>query len=173
MMQKSCGMTLVEILIALAIASLMTLTGWRAVDALQSSRDRVVNEAAQWQTIDDFFVTLEADLRRASISEFSGSADTITVLQPSLEGGIDVQTVRYRLAPSAAALMANGFPSFHVLREHGNDQTPLTAVQSLTVAYSMDGTTFAPSASTYPRALRISMLPVGATAPVERLFALQ
>ena len=173
MMHKSHGMTLVEILIALAIASLMTLTGWRAVDALQSSRDRVVNEAAQWQTIDDLFVTLEADLRRASISEFSGSADTITVLQPSLDGGIDVQTVRYRLAPSAAPTMATGFPSFHVLREHGNDQTPLTAVQSLTVAYSMDGTTFAPSASAYPRALRITMLPVGATAPVERLFALQ
>ncbi|MBP6531200.1 MAG: prepilin-type N-terminal cleavage/methylation domain-containing protein, partial [Burkholderiales bacterium] len=32
------GMTLVEILIALAIASLMTLTGWRAIDALQTSR---------------------------------------------------------------------------------------------------------------------------------------
>ena len=173
MMHKSHGMTLVEILIALAIASLMTLTGWRAVDALQSSRDRVVNEAAQWQTIDDLFVTLEADLRRASISEFSGSADTITVLQPSLDGGIEVRTVRYRLAPSAAPTIANGFPSFHVLREHGNERTPLTEVQSLNAAYSMDGITFAPSASSYPRALRITMLPVGATAPVERLFALQ
>ena len=78
MTHKSRGMTLVEILIALAIASLMTLTGWRAVDALQSSRDRVVTEAAQWQRVDDFFVTLEADLRRASISEFNGNSDTIT-----------------------------------------------------------------------------------------------
>ena len=57
-------MTLVEILIALAIASLMTLTGWRAIDALlKSSRDRVQADATQWQQFDDFFVTLEADLR--------------------------------------------------------------------------------------------------------------
>lgn len=173
MMHKSHGMTLVEILIALAIASLMTLTGWRAVDALQSSRDRVVNEAAQWQSIDDFFVTLEADLRRASISEFSGNADTFTVLQPSLDGGIEVRAVRYRLASSAAPTAANGFPGIGIVREFGNERTPLTEVQSLNVTYSMDGTTFAPSASTYPRALRITMLPVGATAPVERLFALQ
>ncbi len=173
MMHKSHGMTLVEILVALAIASLMTLTGWRAVDALQSSRDRVVTEAAQWQRVDDFFVTMEADLRRASISEFSGSADNITVLQPSLDGGIEVQTVRYRLAPSAAPTIANGFPSFHVLREHGNQRTPLADAQSLTIAYSMDGATFEPSANAYPRALRITMLPVGATAPVERLFALR
>ena len=41
----SRGMTLVEILIALAIASLMTLTGWRAIDALQTSRDRVQADA--------------------------------------------------------------------------------------------------------------------------------
>jgi prepilin-type N-terminal cleavage/methylation domain-containing protein len=67
MTRHACGMTLVEILIAMAIASLMTLTGWRAVDALQVSRDRVVSEAFQWQRLDDLFVTLEADLRRASI----------------------------------------------------------------------------------------------------------
>lgn len=173
MMGKSRGMTLVEILIALAIASLMTLTGWRAVDALQSSRDRVVTEAAQWQTVDDFFVTLEADLRRASISEFSGDSDSITVLQPSLDGGIEVRTVRYRLAPSTAPTAVNGFPGIEVVRESGSERTALAEVQSLSIAYSMDGTTFEPSANAYPRALRITMLPVGSTAPVERRFALR
>jgi len=173
MTHKSRGMTLVEILIALAIASLMTLTGWRAVDALQSSRDRVVTEAAQWQRVDDFFVTLEADLRRASISEFSGSADTVTLLQPSLDGGTEVRTVRYLLASSSATAAANGFPNSNVVRESGGERTALAEVQSLTVAYSIDGSTFEPSASAYPRALRITMLPVGATAPVERLFALR
>lgn len=173
MTHKSRGMTLVEILIALAIASLMTLTGWRAVDTLQSSRDRVVNEAAQWQRVDDFFVTLEADLRRASISEFSGNTGSIALLQPSLDGGVEVRSVRYRLAPSAAPVAANGFASFDVVRESGSDRAPLAEVQSLTVAYSMDGTTFETSAAAYPRALRITMLPVGATAPVERLFALR
>lgn len=173
MIHPSRGMTLVEILIALAIASLMTLTGWRAVDALQTSRDRVVTEAAQWQRVDDFFVTLEADLRRASITEFSGNSDSISVLQPSLDGGVEVRTVRYRLAPSSTPSLANGFPSSSVVREIGNEQTPLAEVQSLTVAYSTDGTTFEPTANAYPRALRVTMLPVGAVAPVERLFALR
>ena len=68
---RARGMTLVEIMIALSIASLMTLTGWRALDTLQVSRDRVVNDAAQWQRLDDFFANLEADLRRASLSEFA------------------------------------------------------------------------------------------------------
>ena len=167
------GMTLVEILIALAIASLMTLTGWRAVDALQSSRDRVVGEAAQWQRIDDFFVTLEADLRRASITEFTGTTEGITIMQPALDAAIDVQMVRYRLTPSAVATSSNGFPNIDVVRESGNDRTPLAEVQSLTLAYSMDGTTFTPGATGYPRALRISLLAVGAAAPVERLFALR
>lgn len=173
MSQKSRGMTLVEILIALAIASLMTLTGWRAVDALQSSRDRVVSEAKEWQRMDDFFVTLEADLRRASLSEFSGNSDSITLLQPSLDGGLDVRTVRYRLASSAAPTAANGFPSIDVVREVGTERTALAEVQSASVAFSIDGATFEPSASAYPRALRITLLPVGATAPIERLFALR
>ena len=173
MIHKSRGMTLVEILIALAIASLMTLTGWRAVDALQSSRDRVVTEAALWQRIDDFFVTLEADLRRSSISEFSGNSDGITMLQPALDGGVEVRTVRYRFKPSSAPTAANGFPTIDVIREAGSDRTLLAEVQSLTVTYSIDSTTFEPSATAYPRGLRITMLPVGETAPVERLFALR
>ena len=173
MKPKHRGMTLVEILIALAIASLMTLTGWRAVDALQSSRDRVITEASQWQRIDDFFVTLEADLRRASITEFSGSADGIVMLQPALDGAIDVRAVRYRMAQSGVATSSNGFPNIDVIRESGNDRTPLAEVQSLTVAYSIDGTTFTPGATAYPRALRINLVAVGALAPVERLFALR
>jgi prepilin-type N-terminal cleavage/methylation domain-containing protein len=173
MSRRNRGMTLVEILIALAIASLMTLTGWRAVDALQSSRDRVVAEAAQWQRVDDFFVALEADLRRASITEFKGDADSITILQPALDGGIEVQSVRYRLALSASPAATNGFPGFDVIREVGSDRSLLAQAQSLSIAYSMDGITFEPGATSYPRALRLTMLPAGAVAPVERLFALR
>ena len=61
-------MTLVEILIALAIASLMTLTGWRAIDALQSSRDRVQRTPRNGNN-SMTFCDPEADLRRASLSD--------------------------------------------------------------------------------------------------------
>ena len=169
------GMTLVEILIAMAIASLMTLTGWRAVDALQTSRDRVVAEAAQWQRIDDFFVTLEADLRRASFTEFSGTADGLSLVQPALDGGPDAMRVRYRLAPLATELpnALSTIANFTLLRSGGTDALSLAEVQSASFAYSADGSNFTSSVIAYPRALRITLLPSGAGAPVERLFALQ
>jgi prepilin-type N-terminal cleavage/methylation domain-containing protein len=168
MSQLARGMTLVEIMIALAIGSLMTLTGWRAVDALQASRDRVVTEAQQWQRVDDLFVTLEADLRRASISEFIGSSEAMTVLQPSLDGGIEVQTVRYGLAQAAGSATAS-----NIIRETGGQALPMATVQTMSFTYSLDGTRFEPNANAYPRAVRVTLVPVGAAGPVERLFALR
>jgi prepilin-type N-terminal cleavage/methylation domain-containing protein len=175
MNRKNYGMTLVEILIAMAIASLMTLTGWRAVDALQTSRDRVVAEAAQWQRVDDFFVTLEADLRRASFTEFSGTANGLMLVQPALDGGPDVSTVRYQLAELAQTDQnsAAGAAKLAMQRTVANDTLSLAETQSLSLAYSVDGTTFSATATAYPRALRVTLLPAGAAAPVERLFALQ
>ena len=170
MTKRAAGMTLVEILIAMAIASLMTLTGWRAVDALQISRDRVVSEAAQWQRLDDLFVTLEADLRRASISEFSGTGDAFVMLQPALDGSADVQAVRYLFVPM---LLLDGSPGLQVLRTVGAGRTPMADVQSVTVAYSQDGTTFEFAAAAYPRALRISVQVPGTLGPVERTMALR
>lgn len=170
MKRQPLGMTLVEIMIALAIASLMTLTGWRAVDALQDSRDRIVNEAAQWQRLDDFFVTLEADLRRASISEFNGVSDSLVMLQPALDGSPDVQSVRYQFAPVS---LLDGSPGVQVLRLTGSERTPMTEVLSVSVAYSADGAKFESSAVGYPRALRITVQPLAVVAPVERILALR
>ncbi len=170
MTARTSGMTLVEIMIALAIASLMTLTGWRAVDALQLARDRVVEEAAQWQRLDDLFVTLEADLRRASISEFSGSGDSLIMMQPALDGGPNVQTVRYQFA---AVALVDGTAGTQILRATGGAITPMADVRSFALAYSQDGTTFDFSANAYPRAIRFSVQPLAAVGPVERLLALR
>jgi prepilin-type N-terminal cleavage/methylation domain-containing protein len=170
MTAHATGMTLVEIMIALAIASLMTLTGWRAVDALQVARDRVIAEAAQWQRLDDLFVTLEADLRRASISEFSGSGEGLFMLQPALDGGPDVQTVRYQFA---AVALVDGSAGTQILRTVGSTTTPMADVRSVAVAYSQDGATFDFGATAYPRALRFSVQPLAAVGPVERLLALR
>jgi type II secretory pathway component PulJ len=89
------GMTLIEVIVGLAIASLMTITGWRAIDGLQSARDQTVTDAARWQGLDTFFAALEADLRRADLSSFSGSASALTLLiQNDTEAGAPI-TVRY------------------------------------------------------------------------------
>ena len=171
------GMTLVEILIALAIASLMTLTGWRAIDALQTSRDRVIADAATWQRIDDLFATLEADLRRASLTEFSGSSDSLTLMQPAIDGNPMVTAVRYITAPVATGMNgSDGQPLQRISRDSGNAQTPMADVNAVNFTYSIDGVTFTPTASTYPRALRIRIATAGvgaATDSVERTLALR
>ena len=99
-------MTLIELMIGLAIASLMTITGWRAIETLQTARDQTVNDASRWQAIDTFFATLEADLRRAELSSFSGRDAEIsfqlpgeTVTAPSIQ-------VRYWIAPAGASWIA-------------------------------------------------------------------
>lgn len=170
-------MTLVEILIALAIASLMTLTGWRAIDALQTSRDRVIADASTWQRIDDLFATLEADLRRASLTEFSGSSDSLALLQPAIDGNLMATTVRYTTTPVAAGMNANnGEPLQRITRDSGSTATPMSDVNAVSFTYSIDGVAFTPTASTYPRALRIRIAPAGvgaATDTVERTLALR
>ncbi|MBL8310840.1 MAG: prepilin-type N-terminal cleavage/methylation domain-containing protein [Burkholderiales bacterium] len=160
------GMTLVEIMIALAIAALMTLTGWRAIDALQTARDRVVADATQWQRLDDFFVTLEADLRRAAVDEFSGDTTSLTIRQPALDGSGISQLVRYRW-PVAGAIG----PS--IVRESSTGHTPMSDVTAATVTYSADGVQFVPALGQFPRALRVAVLLPGAAGPVERTMALR
>ena len=162
------GMTLVEIMIALSIASLMTLTGWRALDTLQMSRDRVVNDAAQWQRLDDFFANLEADLRRASLSEFAASNEGMAMVQPSLSRGVDTRRVSYRWLAKNDRV--------EVMRETCGERLPVAEVQSVAIAYSADGVLFEPTINTYPRAIRISVIPLttgGALPPVDRILALR
>ena len=165
---RAVGMTLVEIMIALAIASLMTLTGWRALDTLQLSRDRVVNDAAQWQRLDDFFASLEADLRRASLTEFVASNDAMTMLQPSLARGVDNRRVSYVWA------VANEHVA--VIRQAGGERIPVAEVQAILVTFSTDGLVFEPTINAYPRAIRITVVPLtttGVLPPVERILALR
>ena len=166
---RSCrGMTLVEIMIALSIASLMTLTGWRALDTLQVSRDRVVNDAAQWQRLDDFFANLEADLRRASLSEFVATSEAIIMIQPSLSQSIDSRRVSYRWTAANNRV--------DVMREVGGERLPVAEAQSVQMTYSADGITFQPSIDAYPRAIRVSIVPVtaaGPLPPIERILALR
>ena len=162
------GMTLVEIMIALAIASLMTLTGWRALDTLQVSRDRVVSDAAQWQRLDDFFANLEGDLRRASLFEFLANSEAMILIQPSLSHGADNRRVTYRWPDENNRV--------DVIREVGGDRLPVAEVQSIQMTYSTDGVTFLPTTNTYPRAIRVRVVTLttaGPLPPIERLLALR
>ncbi len=59
------GFTLVELLIALAIMSLLSLLGYRAVASLADTEGRLAAEAERWRALDFFFAHLESDCRQA------------------------------------------------------------------------------------------------------------
>jgi hypothetical protein len=88
-----------------------------------------------------------------------------------------VTAVRYITAPVAAGMNgSDGLPLKRILRDGGNAQTPMADVNALNFTYSVDGVTFSPTASTYPRALRIRIATAGvgaATDTVERTLALR
>jgi prepilin-type N-terminal cleavage/methylation domain-containing protein len=92
------GMTLVELLVGMAIATIMTIAGWRAIEALQTARDQTFRDATQWQALDTLFATLEADLRRADLREFSGTATSLTLKLNPLTPTDAPRTVRYTWA---------------------------------------------------------------------------
>jgi general secretion pathway protein J len=59
------GFTLLELLVALAIFSLLSVLGYRAVAALTASESQLSAEAQRWQALDALFARLEGDFRQA------------------------------------------------------------------------------------------------------------
>jgi general secretion pathway protein J len=59
------GFTLIEILIALAILSLLAVLGYRAVASLGDTEARLSSEAEKWRRLDGLFSRLESDCREA------------------------------------------------------------------------------------------------------------
>ena len=64
-MSRRGGFTLLEVLIAIAIAAVIAVLGYRAIAALTESESRLSAESARWRTLDLFFARLEADMRQA------------------------------------------------------------------------------------------------------------
>ncbi|HZQ62750.1 MAG TPA: prepilin-type N-terminal cleavage/methylation domain-containing protein, partial [Casimicrobiaceae bacterium] len=79
------GFTLVELLIALTILSLLSVLGYRAVAALSATEARLATEAEQWRTLDRLFSRLEGDCREA-VARDVRNGDAI---EPAWLGTID------------------------------------------------------------------------------------
>jgi general secretion pathway protein J len=116
-MSRRGGFTLLEVLIAIAIAAVIAVLGYRAIAALTESESRLSAESARWRVLDLFFARLEADMRLAvprsarygdvrepgwagQIADSSGnSAVSFSRAGPefSLEPGSAGQRIGYRL----------------------------------------------------------------------------
>ena len=65
MTRNRSGFTLIELMIAFAILSLVAVFGYRALASLTDSEVRLASEAQRWRTLDALFARLEADMREA------------------------------------------------------------------------------------------------------------
>lgn len=65
MTHPSRGFTLIELLVALIILALISVTGFRGLDAVLQTRERVVEETRKWQHLTLFFSRMEQDVAQA------------------------------------------------------------------------------------------------------------
>jgi general secretion pathway protein J len=64
---RSCqkGFTLIELLVSIVILALLSLAGYRGLDAVLQTRERVANETKKWQHLSFFFSRLDQDIAQA------------------------------------------------------------------------------------------------------------
>jgi len=63
--QAQLGFTLIELLVALVILTLLSVAGYRGLDAVLQTRERVATETRKWQHLAFFFARLNQDIAQA------------------------------------------------------------------------------------------------------------
>lgn len=63
--QHSAGFTLIELLVALVILALLSVAGYRGLDAVLQTREHLAQETRKWQHLALFFSRLEQDVAQA------------------------------------------------------------------------------------------------------------
>lgn len=65
MLRPARGFTLIELLVALVILTLLAIAGYRGLDAVLQTRERIAQETRKWQHLAFFFSRLEQDVAQA------------------------------------------------------------------------------------------------------------
>ncbi len=116
------GFTLIELLIAIALMAIFSVLGWRGLDSVLSSRERIVQVSDNLRALSVTFTQMQEDLRRAwpvrllnppvpalgFIATQNGSDPVLMLLRESLpaSGVPQIQQVVYRLR---AGVLERGF----------------------------------------------------------------
>ncbi|MFN3628853.1 MAG: prepilin-type N-terminal cleavage/methylation domain-containing protein [Casimicrobiaceae bacterium] len=164
---RSIGMTLVEILIAIAITSIISLAGWRAIDVLQQARDQSQAEALTWQRLETLFESLESDLRRAEFAGFSGGPDGLRFWLVPVEATGRPLVVDWRFTPTTDGRR-------HVRRSAGTSSLDIVlGADAARLDFSADGRTWSPATDDYPLALKLTLRLPRQQGDIERLWVLR
>ena len=84
---RRAGLTLIELMVALAIFSVLGVLSFRAIDAATVGRDRLSNESRRWQEITRFLQLAETQLLQiVARPAVPGEPSTALIVNPSSDG---------------------------------------------------------------------------------------
>ncbi len=121
---RAFGFTLLELLVAITVLSLVSLLAWRGLDSLVNTRERLEPEGEQVRALLALFGQLERDLAHVAMPEFfaldrppvavrSSSQgpvlEIVRIAPPGSDPSTQVQTVFYRV--DDAALLRQATPA--------------------------------------------------------------
>jgi general secretion pathway protein J len=88
------GFTLIELLVSLVILALLSIAGYRSLDAVIQTRERVAAETHKWQHLTLFFSRLEQDIAQAvhrGVRDSSGQQQAEWIGHPVVVGENDAE----------------------------------------------------------------------------------
>jgi general secretion pathway protein J len=95
----SRGFTLLEVLTALFILSLLALLSYRALGAVLDTRERVQTETQKWRRVASFFTRFERDVQLAAPRPARGADDAL----PAWRGKVDASGASVEFSRFASA----------------------------------------------------------------------
>ena len=127
---RSRGFTLLELLVAITVLSIVSMIAWRGLDSLVTTRERLEPEADDVRALLTTFGQMERDLAQVTNPKFVGLttpsiqvsvADGATMLQlarvapPAPDRPTEVQTVYYRVVDGTLMRQATAaLPAFEM-----------------------------------------------------------
>ena len=173
------GFTLLEVLLALTIAALLAITGYRGLSLLLDSDQRLAAQSRQWRSLDQFFARLESDLRKAvprGVRGPGGDEPALLLTAGNAVSGAYATMLRFSRAGGESGAAGVGAGQRIEYRLHGNnielaywpylDNPP----GSEPVSYSLlDGVASFRVRSYAPRGQWVDSWPLAATADVNVL----
>lgn len=88
------GFTLIELLVSLVILALLSVAGYRSLDAVLQTRERVAAQTRKWQHLTFFFARVEQDIAQAvhrSVRDSGGLSRPEWIGHPVVVGEDDAE----------------------------------------------------------------------------------
>ena len=149
--RRPAGFTLLEVLIAIALMAVLAVLGWRGLDSILITRERLTRSSDDLKALSVCFTQLEEDLRRAwpvrllnlpappigfAIAGPGDASAPLMLLREPPAGMMagTVQRVSYRLR---AGVLERGFAPWSAVATEG---MPAQSAEALTCLAWVDGT---------------------------------